>query len=102
MDTSKYQDNRIHLRNLHGVSSDEIRSVATTHFPLEDPGIEWLDDASADIVYSSRDVGATALEALVHDSEITKEGEDAVARLPALQAGVEEFVIAVFASQMRR
>ncbi|KAL2845017.1 hypothetical protein BJY01DRAFT_247839 [Aspergillus pseudoustus] len=99
MDTSTYDDNKIHLRSLHGLTSDEIKSLATTNFPLEEPDIEWKDDTSADLVYSSQDMSAHALEALTHDADIFRDGDTTVARMPARRSG-PNWDIVVMESQM--
>ena len=63
------------------MTTDNIKQFATTHFTLEAPArVEWIDDISANLIYSSTDVGLQALAAL---TQVTEE-EDASA-LPPLR-----------------
>lgn len=62
------------------MSTDDIKRFATEHFPDEEPSrVEWIDDTSANIVYSSAEVGLRALTAL------TQLGEEDVSALPSLR-----------------
>jgi hypothetical protein len=52
------------------LTTDDIKRFATDHFPAEEPSrIEWIDDTSANIVYSSEDVGLQALNALTQPND---------------------------------
>lgn len=62
------------------MTTDDIKQFATEHFTLEAPlRIEWIDDTSANIVYSSTEVGLQALAAL------TQLGEEDASSLPILR-----------------
>lgn len=57
------------------MTTDNIKEFASTYFTLEPPArIEWIDDTSANIVYSSPEVGLQALAALTHDGELQEGG----------------------------
>lgn len=63
------------------MTTDDIKQFASSHYELEVPSrIEWIDDTSANIIFSSADVGLQALAALTQVSEV----EDASA-LPPLR-----------------
>ncbi|CAK7266982.1 hypothetical protein SEPCBS119000_002305 [Sporothrix epigloea] len=62
--------NKIHIRGLDALNPDDIIAYVSEHFP-GDGGhkgpfdrIEWIDDTSANLVFQSEDVAATALAAL--------------------------------------
>lgn len=62
------------------LTTDDIKQFATDHFPDEVPHrIEWIDDTSANIVYSSEEVGLRALTAF------TQLGEEDISALPLLR-----------------
>jgi hypothetical protein len=62
------------------LATDDIKRFATDHFSTEEPSrIEWIDDTSANIVYSSEEVGLQALAAL------TQLGEEDASALPPLR-----------------
>lgn len=63
------------------LTTDNIKRFATGHFPAEEPTrVEWIDDTSANIVYSSPDAGAHALSAFTQIGE-----EEDMSALPALR-----------------
>lgn len=62
------------------LTTDDIKRFATDHYSTEEPSrIEWIDDTSANIVYSSEQVGLQALAAL------TQLGEEDASALPPLR-----------------
>ena len=62
------------------MTTDHIKQFALSYFPDEEASrIEWIDDTSANIVYSSNEVGLRALTAL------TQLGEEDISALPALR-----------------
>lgn len=62
------------------LTTDDITRFASDHFSTEQPSrIEWIDDTSANIVYSSEEVGLQALAAL------TQLGEEDASALPPLR-----------------
>ncbi|PLB45142.1 hypothetical protein P170DRAFT_416116 [Aspergillus steynii IBT 23096] len=78
--TEEAQYEKVHIRGVDELTTDNIRQFATSHFATEEPArIEWIDDTSANIVYSSSDAGLQALAAF---TQVTEE-EDAA--LPALR-----------------
>jgi hypothetical protein len=76
---------KIHLAHLEGLNDSSIISYATTHFPLEEPTIEWTDDTSADLCYSSPEVGKHALEAFTHDAKTLEDGDHLTAEITDLR-----------------
>ncbi|GAB1214836.1 hypothetical protein ATERTT37_004009 [Aspergillus terreus] len=79
--TAEAQPEKVHIRGVDELTTDDIKHFATQHFTVEQPSrIEWIDDTSANIVYSSADIG---LQALSYFTQVTEE-EDASA-LPALR-----------------
>jgi hypothetical protein len=76
---------KIHLDHLEGLNDSSIISYATTHFPLEEPTIEWTDESSAELCYSSPDVGKHALEAFTHDAKTLEDGDHLTAEIPDLR-----------------
>ncbi|PLN78403.1 hypothetical protein BDW42DRAFT_174960 [Aspergillus taichungensis] len=72
---------KVHVRGVDELTTDNIKEFAMSHFAEEKPSrVEWIDDTSANLIYSSADVGLRALSAL---TQITEE-EDA-SSLPALR-----------------
>lgn len=75
------QNEKIHIRGVDELTTDDIKQFATGHFSAEEPArVEWIDDTSANIIYSSPEVGAQALSAF---TQVNAE-EDASA-LPELR-----------------
>ncbi|KAL1846184.1 hypothetical protein Plec18167_002292 [Paecilomyces lecythidis] len=71
---------KVHVRGVDELATDDIKRFATEHFNLEEPSrIEWIDDTSANIVYSSAEVGLQALAAL------TQVGVEDASALPYLR-----------------
>lgn len=71
----------MHVRGVDELTTDDIKTFASSHFTLEAPArIEWIDDASANIIYSSADLGLHALAALTQVSE-----EEDASALPPLR-----------------
>lgn len=63
------------------LTTDDIKQFASNHFTLEAPSrIEWIDDTSANIIYSSTEMGLQALAALTQVSE-----EEDASALPPLR-----------------
>ncbi|KAJ5697190.1 hypothetical protein N7488_010874 [Penicillium malachiteum] len=71
---------KVHVRGVDELTTDDIKQFAISHFDQEKPSrVEWIDDTSANIIYSSSDVGLQALTAL------TQVGEEDVSALPPLR-----------------
>ena len=63
------------------MTTDDIKQFAAGHFTVEEPTrIEWIDDTSANIIYSSPEIGLQALSAFTQVSE-----EEDASALPALR-----------------
>ena len=63
--TLDIQPNKIHVRGVDDATTNDIRDFAKEHFTLADPvRIEWIDDTSANILYSTNEFASKALEAL--------------------------------------
>ncbi|PGH23242.1 hypothetical protein AJ80_02658 [Polytolypa hystricis UAMH7299] len=75
------QFEKVHIRGVDELNTDNIKRFATEHFTIEEPNrVEWIDDTSANIVYSSTDVGLQAL------AEFTQQNvEEEAASLPVLR-----------------
>ncbi|KAK6503463.1 hypothetical protein TWF481_008479 [Arthrobotrys musiformis] len=60
--------NKVHLRGLDSMSSDEVKTWIAGHFP--EPTVEkleWIDDTSLNLVYSDEETALAALNALSTD-----------------------------------
>ena len=54
--------NKIYIRGVDELKTDDIRSFAMEHYPTQLPvKIEWIDDTSANIIYDSSETAADAL-----------------------------------------
>lgn len=72
---------KVHVRGVDDLTTDNIKQFATSHFSQEIPSrVEWIDDTSANLVYSSSDIGLQALAAL---TQVTEEEE--ASALPPLR-----------------
>ncbi|KAJ5688598.1 hypothetical protein N7462_002990 [Penicillium macrosclerotiorum] len=72
---------KVHVRGVDELTTDDIKQFASAHFEHETPArIEWIDDTSANIIYSSTEMGLQALAALTQVSE-----EEDVSALPPLR-----------------
>ncbi|KAJ5718909.1 uncharacterized protein N7483_009991 [Penicillium malachiteum] len=72
---------KVHVRGVDELTTDDIKQFAISHFDQERPSrVEWIDDTSANIIYSSSDVGLQALTALTQVGE-----EEDVSALPPLR-----------------
>ncbi|KAJ5483948.1 hypothetical protein N7539_005744 [Penicillium diatomitis] len=72
---------KVHVRGVDEMTTDDIKQFASTHFADEVPSrVEWIDDTSANIVYSSPEIGLRALAALTQVSE-----EEDTSALPPLR-----------------
>ncbi|EAW08394.1 NCBP3 domain-containing protein [Aspergillus clavatus NRRL 1] len=79
--TAETQPEKVHIRGVDDLTTDNIKQFAIDNFPLETPTrIEWIDDTSANIIYSSPEIGLQALAALTQPSE-----EEDTSALPALR-----------------
>ncbi|KAL4898185.1 hypothetical protein BDV59DRAFT_166351 [Aspergillus ambiguus] len=79
--TAEAQPEKVHIRGVDELTTDDIKNFASQHFTVEHPSrIEWIDDTSANIVYSSPEIG---LQALSYFTQVNEE-EDA-SSLPALR-----------------
>ncbi|KAJ5278626.1 hypothetical protein N7478_003998 [Penicillium angulare] len=71
---------KVHIRGVDELTTDDIKQFATSHFEHETPSrVEWIDDTSANLLYSSGEVGIQALAAL------TQVGEEDASALPPLR-----------------
>lgn len=81
LQSAEAQYEKIHIRGVDELTTDDIKQFAADHFNIEKPTrIEWIDDTSANIVYSTPEVGAQALSAFTQVSE-----EEDVSSLPELR-----------------
>lgn len=78
--TEEAQYEKVHIRGVDELTTDNIKQFANAHFTAEEPArVEWIDDTSANIVYSSSDIGLQALSAF---TQVLEEEDTA---LPALR-----------------
>lgn len=79
--TSEAQFEKVHVRGVDELSTDNIKQFAIGHFAAEEPTrVEWIDDTSANLIYSSPEIGIQALSALTQVGE-----EEDPSALPALR-----------------
>ncbi|KAF9883495.1 hypothetical protein FE257_003409 [Aspergillus nanangensis] len=72
---------KVHIRGVDELTTDDIKQFSLDHFTAESPSrIEWIDDTSANLVYSSPEIGLQALSALTQMNE-----EEDTSALPALR-----------------
>ena len=63
------------------MTTDDIKQFANDHFKLEEPlRLEWIDDTSANVIYSSPEVGLQALSAFTQPGT-----EEDASSLPAVR-----------------
>lgn len=55
---------KVHIRGLDSLSTDEVKNIALEHYPESFAKVEWIDDTSANLIYSTPEAGAQALLAL--------------------------------------
>jgi len=54
----------VHIRGVDNLSTDDIKLYLNQLFPEEDFKIEWIDDTSLNVVYSSAEIATSAIQAL--------------------------------------
>jgi len=65
--TQGLQTSKVHIRGVDNLTTDNIKAFALEHYPPEFERIEWIDDTSANIVYSSDSLASEALIALTDE-----------------------------------
>lgn len=66
---------KVHLRGLDNLTTNDIKAFASEYFPSDKPSrVEWIDDTSANLVYDTADIAAAALAsfAAVPVSDVTQ------------------------------
>jgi Nuclear cap-binding protein subunit 3 len=58
------QPTKIHIRGIDDLSTDDVRKFASEHFSTPPVFVQWIDDSSANLVYSSSDIALESLAAL--------------------------------------
>ncbi|KAJ6144177.1 hypothetical protein N7470_008072 [Penicillium chermesinum] len=72
---------KVHVRGVDELTTENIKQFSTSHFEEEAPSrVEWIDDTSANLVFSSPEVGLRALAALTQVN-----GEEDPSALPSLR-----------------
>jgi len=61
------QTSKVHIRGVDNLTTDNIKAFALEHYPPEFERIEWIDDTSANIIYSSDSLASEALIALTDE-----------------------------------
>ncbi|KAF2671305.1 hypothetical protein BT63DRAFT_453706 [Microthyrium microscopicum] len=73
---------KLHVRGLDNLSSADVKRFAGEHYSLEEfERIEWIDDTSANLIYSTANAASEALEALTNSDLIHED----VRAIPSLQ-----------------
>ncbi|RAH50788.1 NCBP3 domain-containing protein [Aspergillus brunneoviolaceus CBS 621.78] len=79
--SSDGQYEKVHIRGVDELTTDDIKRFASENFSIEEPSrVEWIDDTSANLLYSSPEVGLQALAALTQPND-----EEDVTQYPALR-----------------
>jgi len=52
---------KVHLRGVDDLSSNDLLTFASTHFPSHAPTVEWIDDTSCNFAYAAPAIAAQAL-----------------------------------------
>ncbi|KAJ5115438.1 hypothetical protein NUU61_001197 [Penicillium alfredii] len=72
---------KVHVRGVDELTTDHIKQFALSHYDREEPTrIEWIDDTSANIIYTSTESGLQALAAFTQVN-----GEEDASALPPLR-----------------
>ncbi|QSS56830.1 DUF2414 superfamily domain-containing protein [Histoplasma capsulatum var. duboisii H88] len=75
------QFEKVHIRGVDELTTEDLKRYASEHFAAEElTRIEWIDDTSANLVYSSVDVGLQALATFSQQNP-----EEDSSRLPPLR-----------------
>lgn len=62
LSTEEPQFEKVHIRGVDELTTDDLKRFAAEHFKEEEPSrVEWIDDTSANFVYSSTEIGLRAL-----------------------------------------
>ncbi|KAK2747504.1 hypothetical protein FQN57_001996 [Myotisia sp. PD_48] len=78
---------KVHIRGVDELTTDDIKRFAMEHFTLEEPQkIEWIDDTSANIVYSTAEIGLKALFCLTQENIEEAESSSPAIRLRAAKS----------------
>lgn len=64
VDPSQVRPEAVHIRGVDNLSTDDIRSYATSLFPSFEFKIEWIDDTSLNLAYDTADIATSALQTL--------------------------------------
>src|ERR1700730_16262023 len=54
----------VHIRGVDNLSTEDVTLYVTQLFQEEDFKIEWIDDTSLNVVYSSAEIAISAIQAL--------------------------------------
>lgn len=54
----------MHVRGVDNLSTDDVKLYVNHLFPEQDFKIEWIDDTSLNVVYSSAEIATSAIQAL--------------------------------------
>ncbi|KAK5106228.1 hypothetical protein LTS08_000346 [Lithohypha guttulata] len=56
---------KVHVRGVDDLSTDNIRTFASDYFPDADPYVQWVDDTSVNLVYKDKTLARNALLSFV-------------------------------------
>ncbi|KAB8648481.1 hypothetical protein FH972_026137 [Carpinus fangiana] len=63
---------KVNVRGLDHLTTDDIKAFAAEHFPSEDiTRVEWVDDTSANIVYPSAEIAGRAILHFAQDASLS-------------------------------
>lgn len=72
----------MHVRGVDDLTTEDVKLFATDHFKTEEPmRIEWIDDTSVNVVYSSSEIGLQALAEFTQREQL----EEDSSTLPSLR-----------------
>lgn len=77
---------RVHIRGVDDLSTDDIRRFAMDYFPDAEPHVQWIDDTSANVVYKDRQSARQALLALVTEPTTSEDIQNEPQRLRQAKA----------------
>lgn len=68
LDAHQLAPGKVHIRGLDHLTTNDIRSFALENFATERPlRVEWIDDTSANIIYSTEEAATFALASFVQN-----------------------------------
>lgn len=103
---SEIAPHKLHLRGLEDLTTSDIRTFSSEHYPTNTPPrVEWIDDTSANLVFEGEETAMTALKHLTlpcKDSDSLSLSQLRAAKILSAHPGSSLYVrIAVITDQKR-